>query len=132
MIQINGGNNEEQRYTDRLLRTGLRDLRRQDRNAHKRQRPAREDRCPVDKTQRGNDHAGNDKLHRLPRGGPKDPLLRPALPRTSLRPGKAPGHLRGLPADGRMPDAGVHRCKQPVRFGKPEAVSRGEVNETGA
>ena len=51
--------------TDRLLRTGLRNLRRQNRTDYKRQRLARENCRPVDKAQRRADYAGNDKLHRL-------------------------------------------------------------------
>ncbi len=38
--------------------------------------------CPVDKAQWGNNHTGNDKLHRLPHRGRKNALLRQALPRT--------------------------------------------------
>ena len=39
-------------------------------------------RCPVDEAQRRSDHAGHDPLHRLPRGGRKNAVLRQALPRT--------------------------------------------------
>lgn len=75
----------------------------------------------------GNDHAGHDNLHRLPRRGRKNAVLRQALPRTYLRPGKETGYLRGLRADGRMPYAGAHRCKQPVRAGKSEAVKAAQA-----
>ena len=44
--------------------------------------PVLQNRCPVDKPQRGNDHAGHDQLHRLPYRGRKNALLRQALPRT--------------------------------------------------
>ena len=47
-LQVYGGNYGKHKPADRLLRAGLRDLRRQDRNDHKRQHPAREDRRPVD------------------------------------------------------------------------------------
>lgn len=69
-----------------MLRTGLQNLRRQNRNDYKRQRSARKNRRPVDKAQWGNDHTGNDLLHRLPYGGCKNAFLRQALPRTQLRP----------------------------------------------
>ena len=39
-----------------------------------------------DNALRGNDHTGNDLLHRLPYGGCKNAFLRQALPRTQLRP----------------------------------------------
>lgn len=59
--------------------------------------------------------------------GAKNAVLRQALPRTYLRPGKGTGYLRGLRADGRMPYAGAHRCKQPVRAGKSEAVKAAQA-----
>lgn len=71
----NDKNYEKCKSTDWLLRAGLRKMRCPYRNAHKRQCPARENRRPVDKTQCGNDYAGNDKLHRLLHRGCKNALL---------------------------------------------------------
>ena len=71
-----GGNDERHKPTDRLLRAELRNLRRQNRSACQRQRPAGENRCPVDEAQRRDHHTGDDPLHRLPPGRRKDALLR--------------------------------------------------------
>ena len=125
-LQVYGGNYEKHKPADRLLRAGLRDLRRQDRNDHRRQHPALEDRRPVDRAQRSDHHPGHDPLHRLPCGGGKNTLLRQALPGPSLRPGEGTGYLRRLRADGWMSDAGADRRKQPLRAGKSEAVEAGQ------
>ena len=50
--------------------------------------PVLQNRCPVDKAQRGADHPGDDPLHRLPRRGREDAVLRQALSHPYLRPGE--------------------------------------------